>query len=402
MFKSRQFIIGAVISLAFFIIALLGVQLDQAWAAMLKANYLALIPALALYFIGVWVRAIRWRILLRPVVKNTSIRKTFEVVVIGYMANDILPARIGELVRAYVLSLRENVRKTATLATILVERIFDGITMIGFAAGAVLFIVLFDTDSLMTGDDHKLGAFLSSLEFPIIIGTVAFLGALVVFLVVASSRSRMEKLIAFFSRFLPGRIRERVDRISHSFIDGLGSLRSASSLAAVLGLSIVAWSFETGMYYTLGTWGFDLRGFDGQPLPLYVYVMVTGFVNLGTLIPQAPGFLGVFEFVAQAVLHGAFGVARDQSISYVLVLHVALLLPVTLLGFYYMARQSISYKQLVDLEQSRAQASEQANEMEGPLTDIELVQEGKITEGDTTAESRLEAAGEGTSPPVKL
>ena len=395
MFKSRQFIIGIIISVIFFILAILGVRLDEAWAAALRANYLALIPALALYFLGVWVRAVRWRILLRPILPRTSLLKTFEVVVIGYMANDIFPARIGELVRAYVLSLREKVRKSATLATILVERIFDGITMVGFAAGAVLFIVLADPRALMTGEDHKLGSFLTDLQLPIIITGALFLGALVVFLAIASSRSRTERMIAFFLRFLPGRFRERVERIAHSFIDGLGSLRSASSLGAVLLLSIVAWSFETGMYYTIGNWGFDLRGIDGQPLPLYVYVMVTGFVNLGTLIPQAPGFLGVFEFIAQAVLHGAFGVNRDQSISYVLVLHVALLLPVTLLGFYYMARQSISYRQLVQLEQTRAQASEQAHEMEGPLTDIELVQEGKITAGDTSAEARLEEAGEG-------
>jgi uncharacterized protein (TIRG00374 family) len=395
LFKSRQFIIGIIISVIFFILAILGVRLDEAWAAALRANYLALIPALALYFLGVWVRAVRWRILLRPILPRTSLLKTFEVVVIGYMANDIFPARIGELVRAYVLSLREKVRKSATLATILVERIFDGITMVGFAAGAVLFIVLADPRALMTGEDHKLGSFLTDLQLPIIITGALFLGALVVFLAIASSRSRTERMIAFFLRFLPGRFRERVERIAHSFIDGLGSLRSASSLGAVLLLSIVAWSFETGMYYTIGNWGFDLRGVDGQPLPLYVYVMVTGFVNLGTLIPQAPGFLGVFEFIAQAVLHGAFGVNRDQSISYVLVLHVALLLPVTLLGFYYMARQSISYRQLVQLEQTRAQASEQAHEMEGPLTDIELVQEGKITQGDTSAEARLEEAGEG-------
>ena len=394
MFKSRQFIIGAIISIIFFVLAILGVQLDKAWAAMLKANYLALIPALVLYFLGVWVRAVRWRILLRPILPRTSLLNVFEVVVIGYMANDIFPARIGELVRAFVLSVRENVRKSATLATILVERIFDGITMLAFAAGAVLFIVLTDPDALMTGEDHKLGSFLTDLQLPIIISAILFLGALVVFLVIATSRNRTQRLIAFSLRFLPGRFHERVEHIAHSFIDGLGSLRSPASLGAVLLLSIVAWSFESGMYYTIGNWGFDLRGIDGQPLPFYVYVMVTGFVNLGTLIPQAPGFLGVFEFIAQAVLHGAFGVDLHQSISYVLVLHIALLLPVTLLGFYYMARQSISYRQLVRLEESRFQASEQAHELEGPLTDIELVQEGKITEGDTTAEARLEQAGE--------
>jgi hypothetical protein len=165
-------------------------------------------------------------------------------------------------------------------------------------------------------------------------------------------------------------------------------------MAAVLGLSITAWLFETGMYNVIGNWGFDLRGTDGQLLPFYVYLLATAAVNLGTLIPQAPGYAGVFEAIAKAVLVGGFGVNENASLSYVLVLHATLLIPVTLLGFYYMARQSISYRQLVQLEASRAQASEQANELEGPLTDIELVQDGKITEGDTSAEMTLERAGE--------
>jgi hypothetical protein len=102
--------------------------------------------------------------------------------------------------------------------------------------------------------------------------------------------------------------------------------------------------------------------------------------------------LGVFDAIAKLVLVSAFGVPTGAALSYVLVLHAALLLPVTLLGFVYLARESLSWRELTGLEKSRAEASEEAHELEGPLTDIELVQEGKITEGD--AETRLEQAGE--------
>lgn len=393
MFKSRQFIIGLVISLVFFVLALIDVKLDQVWIALQQAKYWALLPALVFYFAGVVVRAVRWRILLRPILpKETSVRETFEVVVIGYMANNVLPARIGELVRAYVLSLRENVRKTSTLATILVERIFDGLIMVGFAAVAILFILLFDSGALMTGANHKLGTFIQQLGALVGIFSAVFLGSLVVFLVVASSRERTEKLAKFALRFLPGRLRERAERLLKSFIDGLGSLRSLSSLSAVFGLSILAWLLEAGMYYTIGTWGFELKGPDGQLLPFYVYILTTGLVNLGTLIPQGPGYVGVFEAIAKGVLVGAFGVAENPALSYVLVLHATLLIPVTLLGFFYMTKQSVSYRDLVKLEKSRAEASESAHELEGPLTDIELIQEGRLTTGE--AEAQLEKAGE--------
>ncbi|HKP53423.1 MAG TPA: lysylphosphatidylglycerol synthase transmembrane domain-containing protein [Chloroflexia bacterium] len=392
MFKSKQFIIGIIISLIFLGWALYNEQLDKVWESLTKAQYWALLPALALYFTGVWVRAVRWRTLLKPIVPKIGLMDTFKVVVIGYMANDVLPARIGELVRAYVLSIRTGVRKTATLATIFVERVFDGLTMLGFAAAVIIFIIFWDRDALMTGIDHKLGNLLTSLDLPIIIASVIFLGLLLIFIAVASSRTRAERAIAFFLRFMPGKLHERGERLATSFVDGLGSLRSASSMATVLVLSLIAWLFETGMYYTLGTWGFDLRGGDGQPLPFYAYMLATSFANLSTLIPQAPGFIGVFDWIAKVVLVGAFGVVGDLGISYVLVLHAALLIPVTLLGFVYLWRESLSWKDLTGLEKTRAAASNQAHELEGPFTDIELVQEGKITQGD--AETLLEQAGE--------
>ncbi len=388
MLKSRQLIIGLVVSIVFFVLALIDVDLGKVWDALQKATYWALIPALAFYFVGVFIRAVRWRVLLRPILPpkpdgtpgDAGLINIFEVVVIGYMANNVLPARIGELVRTYVLSLRENVRKTATLATILVERIFDGLTMVGFAAAVVLYVILFDRTALKSGDaSHKLGTFLSQLSTPIIVAAVLFLGLLIVFLVVATSRERMQRLAEFGLRFLPGRLHERAEKILVSFMDGLGSLRSPSSLAAVFGLSILAWLCEATMYYIIGTYGFDLRGSDGQSLPVYVYILTTAFVNLATLIPQGPGYVGVFEAVAKAVLVGAFGVAADPALSYVLILHATLLIPVTLLGFFYMARQGVKYSSLVKLEENRAEASEQAHELEGPLTDIELMQEDKIT-----------------------
>src|SRR5438105_4893404 len=159
--KSRQFIFGIIVSLIFLVWALSKEDLGQVGQAILRANYLALLPALLLYFIGVWVRAVRWRILLNPIAPEVGLYETFEVVVIGYMANDVLPARIGELVRAYVLSRREGIRKTGTLATILVERIFDGLTMVGIATAVILLVTSLMQATLSTGPTHKLGTVLS-------------------------------------------------------------------------------------------------------------------------------------------------------------------------------------------------------------------------------------------------
>src|SRR5207253_10453671 len=112
-------------------------------------------------------------------------------------------------------------------------------------------------------------------------------------------------------------------------------------------------------------------------------VLATAFANLSSLIPQAPGYIGVFDAIAKAVLVGAFGVESTRAISYVLVLHATLLLPVTLLGFVYLWRESLSWRDLTGLEKIRARAAGQAHELEGPLTDIELAQEGKLPDEES-------------------
>jgi hypothetical protein len=143
-------------------------------------------------------------------------------------------------------------------------------------------------------------------------------------------------------------------------------------------LSISAWLLEAGMYYVIGSWGFNLVGSDGAAVPFYAYVLTTGIVNLSTLIPQAAGYWGVFEAISKVVLVGAIGVDSGLTTSYVLLLHAALYFPVTLLGVAFLARESLSWRELTDLEKQRAVASDEAHEMEGPVTDVELVQEGKL------------------------
>src|SRR3990172_7270887 len=129
--KRWQFIIGIIISAIFVWLALRGIDLQKAWQAMQSANYWWLVPAVAVYFLAVWARVWRWHYLLRPL-KKIPLRTMFPIVVIGYMGNNIYPARIGEVLRAYVLKRKEEVPISANLATIVIERIFDGVVMLGF------------------------------------------------------------------------------------------------------------------------------------------------------------------------------------------------------------------------------------------------------------------------------
>ncbi|MCI0475049.1 MAG: flippase-like domain-containing protein, partial [Anaerolineales bacterium] len=284
--------------------------------------YIYLLPALALYFIGVGVRAVRWHFLLRPI-KPIPSRALFPPVVIGYMANDILPARMGEIVRAYILGQQENVSKAATLVTIVVERVFDGLTMLTFIVAGT-FVLNFA--------DAELNARLR------VVGAL-FIGAIVAFALLAGMPRRAERIANFFIQRIPSEsLRARASALTRALLDGLGVLRSPGDSLAVFALSILAWLFETGMYVVIAL-GFNIL------LPLPIFLVACAFANLVTIAPSTPGYIGVFDAPVIYVLT-MFGVEPNLATSYTLVLHAALIVPVTLLGFFYLWRAGMSLTQM--------------------------------------------------------
>jgi glycosyltransferase 2 family protein len=139
--RSWRVWLGFAISIVFLYIAFREQDFALIWESLTAAEYRWLIPAMGAYFLGVTIRAARWHYLLRAV-QNIPARRLFPIVVIGYMANNILPLRAGELVRSYALSARFQVRKSSSLATIAIERIFDGLTMLSFLLVASLTVAL--------------------------------------------------------------------------------------------------------------------------------------------------------------------------------------------------------------------------------------------------------------------
>ena len=129
--RKWQFWLGIFISAVFVVLALRGLKLDQVWHNIRNANYIWLVPSVLVYFAAVIVRTWRWGFMLRPL-KRVSVPRLFPVVVIGYMGNNIFPFRAGELLRSYVLRQREDIPISSSLATVVVERVFDGLVMLAF------------------------------------------------------------------------------------------------------------------------------------------------------------------------------------------------------------------------------------------------------------------------------
>jgi uncharacterized protein (TIRG00374 family) len=323
--KKWQLWLGVAISLVFIWLALRGLRLDQFWGVVQSANYSWLIPGIGIYFVAVWVRAWRWHYLLKPV-KEISTKEMFPIVTIGYMGNNIYPARAGEILRAVILKRRQGVSISASLATIIVERIFDGVVMLAF-----IFLNLPELAGL-TG--HS--GFVGNIRQVSILGTSLFSLALIIFLISAMVPQVTARIGGWFiDRLLPLRLREKTGRLMTTFLDGLASLRSPVNILMVFITSVIIWLLETGKYW------FVMHAFSFN-VSFFALMLMNGIVNLATTIPSAPGYIGTFDAPGIAVLT-AYGVDQATAAAYTLVLHVALWLPITLLGAYFLAREGIHW-----------------------------------------------------------
>jgi uncharacterized protein (TIRG00374 family) len=327
--------LGVAVSAVFVYLSLRGLRLGEVWQAMRHANYWWLLPGVAVYFLAVWARTWRWHYLLRPV-RAVALRRLFPVVVIGYMGNNVYPARAGEVVRAYVLKRKEGVDMSPSLATIVVERIFDGVVMLFF-----VFVAL------------PLTPLPADLRRVVILSSLLFFGLLVAFFALAAAPQRTVAICSWMvQRLVPERWRAKTIDVLDHFLGGLRCLRSGRDVAMMFVTSVAIWLTETVKYW------FVMHGF-GFSVPFYVLMLMAAVVNLATTIPSAPGYVGTFDKPGIEVLEG-FGVARGLATGYTLVLHGALWFPITLLGVYYMWRESVSWQDFGAARETREAESSEA------------------------------------------
>ncbi len=313
-------LLGLLVSLFFLWFALRDLHLGEVWAAIRQANFWWLVPGVLVYFVSVWFRAWRWGFLLRSSKRVTATR-LFPIVVIGYMGNDILPFRLGELLRAYVLWRKERINVGTTLTTAVLERLFDGLTMVLFVLVGLLFIPMTE--------------FLSRL---VTIASAVFVGALVVFLFLAARPELLRRLAhLLIERLIPTRFRPPLLHFAEGIILGLESLRSGRDVLVLFGVTLWVWLLETAKYW-LVSFAFDLH------LSYVGILLMGGAVNLLTALPSLPGYIGTFELGIR-VLEG-IGAPPTIAASYVLVLHAILLIPVTLLGLIFMAVEGIRWTEV--------------------------------------------------------
>ena len=327
-------LIGLAITILLLWWALRDVSLAAAWRRALRADGAWLVAMVVVATLTFVPRASRWQVLLEPVRTRTKFDHRFGAVCIGAMANNLLPARLGEFARAYSLSRVEPVGTSAAFGSIVVERVFDGLVLAGLLALALAV----PASPVADGGNGMVRQLAAG-------GAAIFGAAAVVLWLVARFPKRV--LMVFehtLGRILSPDLTDRGIEILASFIEGLGALHRPGVFFRTLGWTVVVWGITSASIWC-GYMAFDIHepGVTGA-------VLVQSLIGFAVAIPSSPGFFGPFEAAARFGL-GLYGVDAVDIVSFAGTYHLLTFIPVTLIGLWYMRRIGLKREELVHSEE---------------------------------------------------
>ena len=321
--------VGLVISILLLWWALHDVSLREVWHEIRSARLRWLMAAAAGATLTFPLRTIRWRYLLRDQGAVLPVGPLWHATAIGFMANNLLPARAGEVARAYAARSLTGVRFTTALASVAVERVFDGLFLVG------LLVVGFLAGGFTTAATVQ-GMPLSRIALG---GAVLFGSVFVVAVAVVWQPALTRRLAhAALQRLLPARWADRMLGMVDGILDGLSALRAPGRLGAVLFWSLILW-LTNAASFALAFVAFGLS------LPWGTALVLQGLLAFGVAVPSTPGFFGVFEGVTRASL-ALYGVAASSAVSLAIGYHITGFLPITLLGLWSLWRANLHMRDL--------------------------------------------------------
>ena len=299
--------VGTAATVAFLVLFLREVDLREAWREITALPGWTMVAALALVIANVVIMAVRWRYLLGGAGYRVGLWKLFSTVAVGRAANNILPARGGDLLRIEAMRERQ-VPVFVSAGTLFAERLLDGVILSVWILFGALAIGQ-GGPMLLTGVALSSGAALGVV-------LVAF---------AARDPDRAERFAWRATRRLPPRWHTRFTRAAAHFVDGLGAFRGRSRLVAIFGTSAAMWLADVAMYYIVGEHAF------GLDLPVGAYFLLEGIGNLALAVPATAAGIGTFDYLTLLAAQG-INVPADKATAYVLTMHALAVLPVTIMG----------------------------------------------------------------------
>ena len=327
MSRTLRIILSVAVSLVFLGFAVRKVDWGEAGAALAAAQYLYVVPMLVVSVWSLYIRAQRWRVLLRPL-GNPAMRTLVAATNIGFMANMVLPLRMGEVIRPVLVSRKEREPLGGVLATIVLERIFD------------LFMILFLFG--VSAATVSVSAAVRQWGYRMFAVAIA-VGAAVAF--IRWQEALALRLLGWSLRPLPRRFAEPIDQFFRGFIRALEVLDSPLTFLQVLAWSLYLWLVISSTY------AFGILAF-GLHVPLAVgSVAIMAVIAIAVSAPSAPGFIGAFQLGCTLAL-AIFGVSQSQAIAYSIVLHLTQFAGTVAAGLYSLTREGVSLRQLEEASES--------------------------------------------------
>ena len=321
---------GLVVTLGLLAWALHGVDARALIDHLRRANPWLMAATTALATLTFPLRAIRWQLILRGTSgSRLPLGPLWHATAIGFMANNLLPVRAGELARAYAARQAVSVRFTTALASIAVERVFDGLVLVGLFTVA-LTVPSFPRDATIGG--VRLAGLATA-------GAGLFAGILIIALFVVHRPAPWMALLGRVARaVLPARTADRVTHLAEGLVVGLDVLKSPGRFLGVAAWSLLLWLVNAASFAVC------FRAF-GLPVPPEGALLLQGVIGFGVALPSSPGFVGVFEAATRGTL-AMYGVDATRAVSYAVAYHIGTFVPITLLGLASLSRMRLHLAEL--------------------------------------------------------
>lgn len=318
--------------MAFF---LRNANLGRVWSEVLGVRWDLLLAGVVLTLLAYLFRVERWRHLLRPI-GNPRFSSALRATVIGFAANALLPGRVGEVVRPFILARREHLSATATFATIVIERLLDLVVVCLIVAGFVTLV-----GSQMSAASARL---LDTMETAALVAGAAAVAALAGVFVLAADPTRAGRVVHRLAVWAPGGVVRPVVAFAERFLEGLAVARQARPLGVALAWSIPLWG-ATALSIWCVTEAFGIH------VPLSGATILMALIVIGVAVPT-PGGVGGYHAAYQLGATVLYGAPDDRAVGAALVMHLVSFGPITLLGLVFMAQDGLGLRGMRQLAPS--------------------------------------------------
>ena len=337
--KSGQLIIGLIVAIAAVYYTMRNVSVSELLDSFRQINYIWVLPTFVLMCLTYVARAIRWRVLLLPV-KEVKTWDLFSPLMVGFMAG-VLPARAGELIRAYLLGKKFELSFASSLATIVVERLFDMILLLFLFSWILVF-----HGEIFDGNIAWSGISIRDLAFQFGIFSLVLVLALIAFIYLLTFHNeKAMAMVHWLVRPFPEKWQYKLVQMTETFSQGLGVFRNLKALVFIGVATAGVWGLIVLQYYPL-YWAYGLQDKSVTSL-----VLLTVMVCILITVLPTPAFLGSFNAGVLIALHEIMGEAEVATVSFGFVAWGVNFAVIVLGGVYFILHDHISVRKLVDIEE---------------------------------------------------